>query len=185
MEHAESAWRTEHRLDVLVSFDYVRFRIQQAAQSAKKPMSAEDFISAAAKPVSIVTGLPMSGTLMNAGGFLSQQLAKSLGIKVQRSRTQLYAHPVGAVLVAVLCALADSASPVRRVLQGEDGCVLEAKLLSNWLTWEGTITVAVAGDSAATRVEVGINVGQAFDWGRSNRMISTMLEEINRDLQQA
>ncbi|WP_432929192.1 hypothetical protein ACQPZZ_04430 [Microbispora sp. CA-135349] len=182
MSDDPDGWKTEHRLSHLMSYPYVSFLIQQAAQGAQKQISAEKFLAVVGGSIGAATGMPLLGTMFQAGSVLAQ-LYGAMGVKVQKSRRASYQRPIGQVIVALLCALARGGYSVNQALQDSSGCAIKAHLPSSWLSWKGTISAAVAGDANRTYLEVGIHIpGQAYDWGRSNKILVSMFSEIERDI---
>lgn len=122
------------------------------------------------------------GTREVKQGLLGAKLGSALGIRVKRVKSASYTQPIGQVTVALLCALARGGYPIQRTVQGNDGYYLEAMLPSNWLSWEGTISCIVTGKADGTDIQVGVTVrGQAFDYGRSERVVTTILSDAGRD----
>jgi len=48
------SWQNEHRIDVLLNNLAVRFRIEQAAQSSSRSMSAEQFTKTSGAIMSVI-----------------------------------------------------------------------------------------------------------------------------------
>ena len=102
-----------------------------------------------------------------------------LGIRTGKSRSAVVAAPVGKGLVAAVCSLARYGRSLKRVHQGEDGCVLEAVLPSDIWSWEGEVVVSVRRDRAGTQVEAATKIqGQLFDWGKSRRCLDQLFEDV-------
>jgi hypothetical protein len=174
-------WRNECRVEALLANPALRLRIEQASQSSSRPMSAEDLLKHSAI-ISVIPGLHMLAPTTLVGGLVGQKIWQALGVRVERAASHSYLQPVGQVTVALLCALARNGYPIRRITQGEDGCSLEAKLPSNWQTWKGTITCTVISRSTETDIRIRTIIrGQAMDWGRSERVMSNILEEVRID----
>jgi len=175
-------WRNEHGIEVLLADPAVRFRIEQASQSSSRPMSGEEFLTKYAAIVSVIPGLHVLGPATLAGGLIGQKLGQALGIRVKRAASMSYPQPIGQVTVALLCVLARNGYPVQRIVQGEDGCFMEAMLPSNWQSWKGTIACTVISTPAGTDMQIGTIIrGQALDWGRSAKVMSTILDEVRID----
>jgi hypothetical protein len=175
-------WRHEHRIDVLLNNPAVRFRIDQAAQSSSRPMSGEQFVKNIFTAIGAIPGLHLIALASYASGLAGREMWKALGVRVERAESMRYAQPIGQVIAALLCALARNGYPIRRAVQAGDGCFLEAVLPSNWQTWKGSIACTVRAGSGVTEVQIGTEVpGQRVDWGRGKKVISTLLNEVNRD----
>lgn len=175
-------WQNEHRVEVLLNDPDVRFRIEQAVQASSKPMSAEQFLQASSVVIGSIPGMRMVGFATFSGGLVGLEMGKALGVRVKRAASKCYPQPIGRVTVALLCVLARSGYPVQRIVQGKDGCFLEAILPSNWQTWKGTIACTVIVRPPETEIEIGTIIpGQALDWGRSAKVISAILDEVRID----
>jgi len=175
-------WRYEHRVDALLNNPAVRFRIEQAAQSSSRPISGEQFAKNIFTAIGAIPGLHLVALASYAGGLAGREMSKAFGMRVERAESMRYAQPIGQVTAALLCALARNGYPIKRVVQAEDGCFLEAVLPSNWQTWRGSIACTVRAGSGATEVQIGTEVrGQRVDWGRGKKVISTLLTEVGRD----
>lgn len=186
-------WTHERRLDVLLAHERVSGLIHEAAASSNAPISAEQWMRVAGKVwtvTSIMTlgaRVPVVDDVVRGGTYLGGQVGRraiaALGVRVSRSQTATYPYPVGQVLVALMCALARRASPLLRTVQHPNGCVIESKLRSNALTWDGRITSSVIWEASTTTVGIGVRIpGQAYDWGRGNRLLAGLHSEIAADL---
>ena len=176
------SWQNEHRIDVLLNNPAVRFRIEQAAQSSSRPMSAEQFLKTSGSVMGAIPGMHVAGLVTGASGWLGQRIADKSPLRVKRATSTVYSQPIGHVTVALLCALARNSCPIQRIIQGEHGCFFEAKLPSNWQTWNGVLACTVTSKPDGTEIEIGTTVrGQLIDYGRSRKVISTILDEVRRD----
>jgi hypothetical protein len=175
-------WRNEHRLEVLLNNPAVRFRIEQAARSSSRRMSGEQFLKGSFTTLGAVTGVHLLGLAGYAGGLAGREMAKALGMRVERAESMRYSQPIGQVTAALLCALARNGYPIKRVAQAEDGVFMEAVLPSNWQTWKGSIACTISTMPGGTEIQIGTAIrGQLVDYGRSKKVISTILNEVSRD----
>ncbi len=181
----EGSWRTEYRLEVLLNDPDVMALIEEAAQ-AGRPSSAKETIEKLSKIVDAVGGLvnvPTPGSFLQTAGWLSTPLRWVPGNRVRRTREQVYLRPIGEVTVAALCAFLHEGHPISRLQQTTAGCLIEAPIPRNWLSWKGKITCVTGGD--AERASVGLSTrvpGQLFDFGRSRRILNKLVDEIGRSL---
>lgn len=81
----------------------------------------------------------------------------------------------------VLCALARNALPLAEVHQAADGCVLEAGLPSDLLSFAGQVIVTVNQTGPVTTVKAVTTIpGTWFDWGKSSRCLDRLFGDIER-----
>lgn len=167
-------WRYEARYDALLENPEVRQRITQHAALARQGMTGEQFLEIADKVLAPITLVPMSATMS-----IAMPIYKKLGIKTGKTRSELLPHPVGSVLVGILCSLARFGREITNVQQGVDGCVLEAKIPSDLRSLSGELVVTVLKEGAGTRVEAATQIhGQLFDWGKSNQCLEQTFTDL-------
>jgi hypothetical protein len=180
-------WQNEHRIEVLLNHPAVRFRIEQAAQSSSRPMSAERIMKMEFGVISAIPGLNLIGLAGYLGSLAGRPIAEARGWRVERTASTSYSQPIGQVTVALLCALARNGYPIQRTAQREDGCFLEAMLPSNWQSWKGTIACTVTRKPGGTDIQVGTMIpGKdtilTKGWAdRGTKVISSILDEVRRD----
>ncbi|MBA8947575.1 MULTISPECIES: hypothetical protein [Streptomyces] len=181
MEHGtggtatDGGWAHEHRYDVLLATPAVHEAVRRNAARARRPMSAQEFLSRAASLTPLV-GAPMLG-----GAERGRRLGLALRLRTGRTREAELPVPVGRVLAAVLCSLALRAQEVRAVAQHEDGCTLTADIPSDARTFGGVLEVCVtraAPGTTSVRAKAEIP-GQLIDWGTSRRTLDTLLADLN------
>jgi hypothetical protein len=153
----------------------VRERIARHAARAKKRMSGEQFLEICDKLVSPLSG----GVSLAAIAALTQPLTERLGIKTGKSRTEHFREPPGAMLVAVLCSLAQNGQELRHVEQADAGCVIEAALPSDLWSLAGELIVVLRGEQTGTSIEAAATIkGQYYDWGKSRRAIDLLFSDV-------
>jgi hypothetical protein len=122
---------------------------------------------------------PLSGVSVQTIASIAAPIYAKMGIKTGKKKTSVFAEPTGQVIVEVLCALAKNGLPLVKVHQGQSGCVIEAKLPSDFWALEGQVIVTVEHAGEGTNVEAATNIpGQLFDWGRSTRCLETLFGDI-------
>lgn len=170
-------WRSEFRYDVLMGHPEARVRLDNAAARGKGRLSAREFLERAQQSRDaweLLAG-SLDGLEKQVSNLLGTALGKALGFEINKVQTALYPQPVGAVLVAVSCAMAERGYRLKQILQGVDGCVLEATLSRNWATKEGSVICAIAGNAQQAQVQSAVKVtGQLYDWGRGNRVLTDL-----------
>ncbi|MCZ7625332.1 MAG: hypothetical protein C3F12_07495 [Candidatus Methylomirabilota bacterium] len=103
----------------------------------------------------------------------------ALGIKTGKTRKELVGGPSGKVLVATICSLARHGQPLNKVQQGQDGCLLKADLPSDIWSFAGDLVITIERQGRGTSVEAATVIkGQLYDWGKSNRILSELLDDI-------
>jgi hypothetical protein len=164
-------WSSEVRYETLILIPEVRDLIAHAAFGYQKRMSGEDFLEAVDKIIPIVS--------LKAVAELAVPIFQYIGIKTGKARSQSIQCPPGKVNVAVLCALAHHGQEIRQVQQFEDGCMLEAKIPSDFWSWEGSLFVTIHATNGATRVDAATTIkDQLYDWRKSNRCLERLFSAI-------
>lgn len=105
----------------------------------------------------------------------------NLGIKKESEVSSDFPFSYQEALVAVLCSLASRSQPLRDLRDASNGFVVDAQLPASVWAWKGDFIITLENVNGGTRVCATINIpGQMFDWGKSNRTISNMFEDVNR-----
>lgn len=165
-------WRHEIRYDVVLQAAEVRDLISQHAAQASKQISGEQFLELCDKLFSTPVSLSTVASLV-------QPLFARLGIQTGKARAICFAAPCGVTLVAVLCSLARHRQSLKKVHQGQDGCVLEAVLRSDLRSLAGELFVSVQRSGAESQVQAATKIpGQYFDWGKSSQCLSQLFEDL-------
>ncbi len=168
-------WDHEVRYEAILQYPGVRTTIERHARQAPKRLSGEQFLAIADKVVPL--GVPIEKV-----AAVAQPLFTRLGIKTGKHRTGQVAAPVGKVLLRVLCSLARHGQSLRGVTQAEDGCLLEAALPSDMFALEGDLLVSVRRAGPFAEVDATTQIGgQLFDWGKSNRSLDRLFDDLSRD----
>lgn len=166
---SDGNWSHEFRYKVLVNHPDVRDLLVMAGNRAKAGITGEEFLK---KFESVVPGVSIAAAVV-------QPLYSQWGIKTGKSVAQRFDRPVGKVLVAVLCALAEGSSKIRNVHQLDHGCRIEASIPSDFWSFEGVLYVHVERQGHATLVEAATKIpGQWFDFGKSQRFLDQLLGNI-------
>jgi hypothetical protein len=118
---------------------------------------------------------PVTGVSLKKVATIVAPIYAQLGIKTGKNRRAIMQQPTGRMIVAVLCALAEAGLPLVEVHQAEAGCVVEAKLPSDLLSFEGQLVISVERSGQGTCIEAATNIpGQWFDWGKSARCLESL-----------
>jgi hypothetical protein len=169
-------WQDEVRYETLIRVPEVRDRIARAAATKQGRMSAEEFLAMADQVVSLV-GIKMVSLKTLANVVLP--IYERIGIKTGKTRSETLEMPVGATIVAALCAFAAQGQGIRQVQQFENGCLLEVSIPSDAWSWEGSLFVTIRSDRSNTRVDAATTIkGQLFDWGKSQRLLITLFSAL-------
>jgi hypothetical protein len=166
-------WQHEVRYAVLLRFPEVRDRLA-AVPEAAKGFTAEDWLDLGEKVFK-----PLGPVSVKTLTSIVVPLYAKMGIKTGKTRTEVLADPPGQVMVELLCALARHGMPLEKVHQGDAGCVFEAKLPSDFWSFEGKLVISVERIGAETKVEAATNIpGQRYDWGKSARCLETLFGDL-------
>jgi hypothetical protein len=169
-------WDHEVRYEMILQYPGVRTTIERHARQANKRLSGEEFLAIAEKVV------PMGGVPIEKVVAIAQPLLTRWGIKTGKHRTQQFPAPASKVLVRALCSLARHGQRLRNMTQAEDGCLIEAALPSDMFAFEGDLLVSVRRASIGAEVDAATQIGgQLFDWGKSNRSLDRLFEDLSRD----
>ncbi len=162
----------------LVARPELRSLIDGAAARHKPGTSAESFMKDADKLMK-VAGLG-AGVPLTMIADIAQPLWTKLGVKTGKTASKRFDLPPGRAILATLCSLAGRGQTLKAARQGADGLLIEAVLPSDMFAMEGTLMVTLKRDGQGTLVEAGTQVsGQMFDWGKSDRAIKALFEDID------
>jgi hypothetical protein len=151
----------------------VRERIAQAAAESTSTLTGEEFLQWCEKALKPITQVPIP---LAAIARISQPLNTSLGMKTGKQRAEFVAQPPGRVLVGVLCSMARQGHKLKHARQIENGCVLEAELVSDMFALAGRLSVTVRRHDQGALLEAATQIpGQLFDWGKSSRCLDQIL----------
>jgi hypothetical protein len=168
-------WEQDVRYEAILQHPGVRTTIERHAKLAPKRMTGEQFLALADKLV------PMGVSMETLAG-IAQSLFTRLGLKTGKHRTQQVTAPAGRVLVRALCSLARRGQSLRSVSQADDGCLLEAALPSDMYSLEGDLLVSIRRQGPIASVDATAQIGgQLFDWGKSNRCLDQLFDDLRRD----
>ena len=167
-------WSEEIRYETLLKHPEVREMIALHASQAAEKVSGEQYLELcdiALKPL-------VGGVQISKVAALMQPIYASWGIGTGKSRTEVLTAPAGTVLVSILCSLAKNSQQVEHVEQGEDGCVIEAKLPSDIWSLAGSLVIAVERARGGMKIEAATRIsGQFVDWGKSSRALQTLFDD--------
>lgn len=170
-------WDREVSYETLMRDAEVRKAIDAHAKLAKKRMSAEQFLALADKLVP----QPVS---MEGLAAIAQPLALKLGLRTGKELTGQVDAPLARVIVRALCSLARQGQGLRNVVQGEQGCSLEAELPSDLFSAAGSLHVSLWREGMRTGVAASTNIdGQWMDWGKSRRCLDQLLSDLKQNEQ--
>ncbi|WP_145057908.1 zinc ribbon domain-containing protein [Adhaeretor mobilis] len=163
--------------DLLLQIPAVRERIASSAAKSEKRMTGEQFLELCDKFISPLTaGVPLVPVAKISVSFYAK-----LGVKTGKARTEYVRSPIGSVIVDTLCSLAERGQELKSATSAENGCVLEAALPSDLLSFAGSLIVTLEQSLQATRVEaVTVIPGQLYDWGKSNRALNVLFAQLEQ-----
>jgi hypothetical protein len=154
----------------------VRQLIAQHANLSKKRMSGEEFL----EHCDNIFGALLGGVSVAGIAALCQPVYARLGIKTGKVESRFVAKPIGTVLVALLCSFARSGQTLRKATRAHDGCILQAEIPSDVLSFAGKLVVTARHQAGGTLVEAAATIrGQLLDWGKSNRCLRSLFADIS------
>ncbi len=105
-------------------------------------------------------------------------LAKRLGIKNTARATRLFKEPYATVVFSLAQALQHLERHVTALYDTPQGCVIEASLPFDMLSYGGQLTFEVIDSGASeTRIEgMSVIAGQMFAWGKGKRALKAALD---------
>jgi hypothetical protein len=167
-------WRDEVRYAVLLHFGEVRDLIAKSAAGAKKGMSGEQFLDLADKAFA-----PLGGVSLATVASLAMPLYARLGIQTSKTRELVTGAPPGSIIVAAVCSLARFGRKLQEVHQGQDGCILEAELPSDWRSFAGELVITIERADHGTRLAATAKIpGQWYDWGKSDQCLNQLFADV-------
>ncbi len=167
-------WANEIRYETLLRHPEVRDLIARHASQSQKSMSADDFLKLCDKAF-----VPITGVSLALIGAIVKPIYVNLGIKTGKTRRKLFTLPAGKVLVAAICSLARHGQPLNKVIQGQDGCVLQVGLPSDMWSFAGDFLITVQRQEEGSSVEAATVIkGQLYDWGKSKRILKKLFNDI-------
>ena len=168
-------WKDETRYHVLLNFAEVRDLIARHAAQASKGLTGEQFLGLCDKVFHPLGPIPVSTAVS-----IIQPIYTRMGIQTGKERTAVLPTPPGKVVVAALCSLARYGRQLKQVREGEDGCVLEACLPSDFWSFEGNLVISIQHQGKSTQVKAATRIGgQLFDWGKSTRCLNQLFEDLD------
>jgi hypothetical protein len=152
----------------------VRQIVAQHAALAPDRVSAQQFLKFFDKPLQQLTGVPISPLMA-----IAQPIYARLGVKTGKERVASIERPIHEALVALLCSLARNGHVLRELHIASDGCAVEAVLPSDMWAWEGMVLVTLRRADPRTEVRASTAIkGQLYDWGKSNRLLDVLIEDM-------
>ncbi len=179
---APTDWADLVDYDVLLRVPEVRDLIAAHAARSTTKMTGEQFLEICDKMISPLT----AGVALSPLAKVGQSMYAKLGVKTGKTRTEFLPSPAGRVLVRALCSLAERGHELQTAQSASDGCMLEATLESDMLSFAGKVIVSIERVPQGTKVEALTNIpGQWFDWGKSTRCLATLFDDLRSQSQAA
>ncbi len=169
-------WRETTRYRVVLAHPEVKALVAEAAKAKRAGMSADEFMKLA-QPMLNAAG--SGGVPMKLIAEIATPIYAKMGVKIGKDAKNAYATPFGRVLAAILCSLASRNQALVAIQEGTDGCVVQAEVPSSLTTGKGNLTLTLERKPEGTVVASAVVFpGQSSDWGRSQRT----LEELHQDI---
>jgi hypothetical protein len=170
-------WRCSLNCQSIMAVPEVRDRIQRAAATSKTKLTGEEFMEFFDSVGSALTG----GVPLKLIAKISQPISEKMGLKTGKDRQEQVDESPGAVLVAILCSLAQNGQRVQHVEQFDGACKLQVSLPSDIWSLKGDLTVTVRAQSPGTAIEATLTIpGQLYDFGKSGRVLDRLFADIHQ-----
>lgn len=151
--------------------------VSACVQNAHVGMSAEEFLLQFANTLPSL--MPGARSAFLRGAARGRERALRRGYKTGKSQVAEFTAPIGHVIAAVLCSLARNSQAVTGTEQLEDGCILTADIPSDAKTFGGTLTIEVERIPNGTAIEGTATIpGQLYDWGKSKKILATLIADV-------
>jgi hypothetical protein len=168
-------WAHFTSYEALLRVPEIRNRIAQHAAMCKAKFSGEQFLECCDKVITPLTG----GVPLTLIAKIAQPLSERLGLKMSKTRAERMTEPPGKIIVAVLCSLARNGQKLGQVEQTPSGCTLHAAMPSDMWSLKGDLVVEVRAEGSVTLVEAGLTIpGQVYDWGKSQRALRQLFDDL-------
>lgn len=168
-------WTTLTNYEALLRIPEVRDRIARHAALSKKKLTGEEFLEHCDSLLTPLTG----GVPFTLIAKLTQPLSTRLGLKTGKTRSERLAQPAGAVIVAVLCSLAQNGHTLGEVTQLENGITLRAAAPSDLWSLRGDLHLDIRAAGPVTHIEAAYTIpGQIYDWGKSQRGLDRLFADL-------
>jgi len=171
---------SERRSDI--ALDYSEFVSDEKARStiayhaglARKGMSAREFLSYCDKALQPLFGIRLEPIIR-----LVVPVYSALGIKTGKTHIERVPRPGHDVLLSLLCSFARNNQALVSASQAIDGCILKAKLPSDFWSFEGTVVASLRIEGEGTVAELATSIpGQLYDWGKSKRALRRLASDL-------
>lgn len=168
-------WSDMTDCQALLAVPEVRERIARHAKKAKPHITGEDFLGVCDKVFA-----PMSGGVpLSFIAKIAQPLAERLGFKSVKTRSERTTDRPGVVIVGILCSLAQNNQQVREATAESNGCTITAALPSDIWSLKADLVVSVRIEAQFTIVEACVTIpGQKYDWGKCNRVLDHLFDDL-------
>ncbi len=169
-------WDEDSNYDNIIRMEPVRTAIANHAASAQKGISGEAILAIYDKI--IASPIPLESL-----AAVLQPLYQSMGIKTGKELREVVRLPIGLTIASVLCSFAKNGQDFLSAQQIEMGCVLKAELPSSVCSLKGSLTVFLVKRQVATEVLASTVIpGQVYDWGKSQRCLQRLFQDLKSDL---
>ncbi|MCF6325116.1 MAG: hypothetical protein L3J89_12475 [Gammaproteobacteria bacterium] len=172
----ETDWSGETNYSKLLRIPEVRDLISIAAQKNRKNLSIEELFDLFGDSLKPLAG----GISLGKLAAISKPVSARFGINIKKKRCAEFDLPPGKMIVKLLCLFAELGQKVIHVEQADDGCLIEAEIPSDILSWKGTILVMVKKTHKETLLDASTKIeGQMFDFGKSERLLDKLFKYID------
>ncbi len=174
----------EHGLDWTQSIDYerilqhehVRARIAAASRTVGPGVTGDDILEIfdAVSPVGFSLGKFAKAIL---------PVYDKLGIKTNHQARCIYDTTSGRLMLATLCTIASHSLVIDHVNQAPTQCSLDLEIPTGLITNKGKLGILIGRFESYCQITLQTSIsGQWYDWGKSNRLMTSILAGIMTDL---
>jgi len=169
-------WEHDPHYENIIQVEAVRTVIAHHGEKAPKIISGEAILAVYDKVMSSPIPLEKLAAVV-------QPLYASWGIRTGKERQEFVTTPIGRCIARCLCSMARHGQKLQNVEQHNEGCVLTAELPSSVCSLKGTLTISLQARQAQTQIAAKTSIpGQMYDWGKSNRCLEQLFEDLRSDL---
>lgn len=165
-------------LMALLNDSRARKIITSYATYSKRGLNGDDFL----KIVDRVQGACLGATPiipLDICAKIGHALWSSIGITKSAQREREFLMKFGYVSLSCICYLSKNGMEIISTSEGASRCVIEARVPGTLLTYEGRLYSSIQMQGSAAQVSVAVAFrGQAFDWGRSHRLLDDLMNNI-------
>lgn len=148
--------------------------IERAATKAKTNLTTAEFLQFAQ--------MVMPGRLpLSALASISSRVGEKLNVGREEFGFRVYHCPFSFVVLAHLTSLAKHSMPIKKVLETDGYCYIEAHIPSTIWNLKGRLETLIMAEPTKTKVMIEAKIfGQWLDLGKTGQMIDRILADMEK-----